>query len=153
MAAGLGNATGQINSLIQFLLQRQKTTTSNRLFWDLDFDADNRCNRVFFMSSEMADAFRRNGQFLIMDATCKTTRFAMQLVLLVGIDETMQSTLFAAGLIAQEDIDSYTWLLRAVQAVVGLTSFTDHALRFSFTCDARVWHVLTKYFLCDVFDI
>ena len=132
-AAGLNQTTGQVHSLVQFFLDQQRMSSS-RLFFDMDFDADDRCSRIFFMTADMVEAFQRNGQFIVMDATCKTTRFAMQLVLLVGIDETMQSTLFAAGLVAQEDIDSYTWLLRSVKAVVGQFLSTCHTPCVMHTC-------------------
>lgn len=120
--AGVLQSTGQINSLVQFFLQQQRESLQ-RVHFDLDFDSDDQCSRIFCMTQAMVEAFRRDSQFLLMDATCKTTHFAMQLVLIVGIDHTMQSVLLAIGLIGQEDIASYTWILRAVKAAVGQSSF------------------------------
>jgi hypothetical protein len=127
-AAGLLETTGQVNALVQFFLEQQRKS-SQRVYFNLDFDGDDQCRRIFCMTEAMVEAFRHDGQFLIMDATCKTTHFAMQLVLIVGINQTLETTLFAIGLIGQEDIDSYTWVLRAVKAAVGQSAIrTIHDL-------------------------
>jgi hypothetical protein len=117
-AAGLLETTGQINALVQFFMQLQREA-SQRVYFDLAFDSDDLCSRVFCMTEAMVEAFRCFGQFLVMDATCKTTHFAMQLILVVGIDQTMQNVLLAIALIRQEDIRSFTWVLRAIKATVG----------------------------------
>jgi len=136
-AAGMSTTSGQVRDLIEFFCDQQRTAAGQCSF-NLDLDEQDKCSRIFFMSAEMETAFRRNGQFVVMDATCKTTRFALQLVLLVGIDQTFQSTLFAVGLVAQEDIESYSWLLRAVRAVVGQQSLSITL----FTRSSRTVHAL-----------
>ena len=70
-------------------------------------------------SGLMMEQFKRYGQFVVMDATCKVNRFGMPLVLLVGVDDTHTTSIFGMGLIKVEDIESYTWLLSTFKQAVG----------------------------------
>jgi hypothetical protein len=54
-----------------------------------------------------------------MDTTCKTNRFGMPLILMVGVDENNITCLLGFGLVSHEDIDSFTWFLQKMKACVG----------------------------------
>ena len=71
-------------------------------------------------------SYKKYGQFISMDATCNTNRCNMPLVLLVGVDDTMHTTIFGAGLLLQEDIESYTWLLNTFKRAVGACTQRTH---------------------------
>jgi hypothetical protein len=99
----------------------------------------NVCTAIFYMSPEMKTAFRRNGQFVMIDATCKTNRFGMQLVIFAGSNEIHKSAIFAIGLILTETIVMYKWFLGQCKKAVGrLPPFSPfsaaHLLRCLLTC-------------------
>ena len=75
----------------------------------------------------------RNGQFLLIDATCKTNRFGMMLILVVGVSQVMTSVLLAVGLLAKENIELYTWLLTQARVAVGQSTIT-HGTAYVFVC-------------------
>jgi hypothetical protein len=54
-----------------------------------------------------------------MDTTCKTNRFGMPLILLVGIDENNVTCLLAFGLVSHETIASFSWFLQKIKTCVG----------------------------------
>jgi hypothetical protein len=82
-------------------------------------DDRNMCTGIFYMSPEMKASFTRNGQFIMVDATCKTNRFGMPLILLVGANEINKSAIFAIGLLMTESIEMYTWFLWECRKAVG----------------------------------
>jgi hypothetical protein len=97
-------------------------------YYNVDWDAEEESEagvklptvtRLFYVSAGMVSSFRKHGQFIVMDATCKTNRFNMPLVLLVGLNDVRKSTIFAMGLVLVEDIVSYTWILNNVKTVMG----------------------------------
>ena len=116
--------TGQILSLMTFLLNRRGLGDRVEDFFDLDCDDEGMCTRLFYVSRHMVDSFHKHGQFISMDATCKTNRFNMPLVLLVGLDDTCQTAIFGMSLILVEDIDSYIWILNRFKRAVGNTNNT-----------------------------
>jgi hypothetical protein len=118
--AGVSQSTGQVLSLLTFLVNRRGPSGEVEDFFDMDWDHESEtCSRLFFASRGMVNSFKKHGQFITLDATCKTNRFNMPLVLLVGIDDTLMTAIFGVGLVLQEDIDSYTWLLNSFKRAVG----------------------------------
>jgi hypothetical protein len=119
--AGMVKTEGQVLALVQLLLSRQQGEGGVRDYFNIDWDpVEETCTRVFFATGGMVESFRRHGQFFTLDATCKTNRFNMPLVLLVGMDDTGSTTMFAAALIISESIDSYTWVLQCFKKAVGI---------------------------------
>jgi Zinc finger SWIM domain-containing protein 1/3, RNaseH-like domain len=102
-----------VNALVAWFQQQAGASFSIRV------DESNTCDAIFFMSQEMRAAFCRNGQFVVMYATCKTNRFGMQLVLLVGSNQIHGTATFAVGLLARANTESYTWLVNEVKKGVG----------------------------------
>ena len=132
--AGLIQQTGQVYSLIKFLLNRRAPGTDIEDWFDVDWEMEEgtvteagTVNRLMYVSGLMLASFKKYGQFISLDATCKTNRFNMPFVLLVGTDDTMRTTIFGAGLIRSEDIESYTWLLNTFKRFVG-THISSHSI-------------------------
>jgi hypothetical protein len=71
------------------------------------------------MSAEMKAMLSRCGQFLVIDATCKTNRFGMMLVLLVGVNQIQRTVIFAVGLLARENTELYAWFMEKAKGNVG----------------------------------
>ena len=114
------------------LLNRRGVGAEVEDFFDMDWDYEAEvCTRLFYTSRLMMDSFRRHGQFISLDATCKTNRFNMPLVLLVGTTNTFETTIFCMAFIQVEDIDSYTWVLNNFKRAVG--THNTHIVHISST--------------------
>ena len=119
--AGKCQSSGQVMELVRWFQQQRREPGGESGYFNVELDDEDKCSRVFFMTADMVTSFRGNGQFLIMDATCNTNRFGMQLVLLAGVDQLMFTTIFAVALVRQEDIESYRWLLSQSRDVIGMS--------------------------------
>jgi hypothetical protein len=116
MMLGMGEE-GEVRTLQEWM-EEQRTGNQDNHF-DVRLDEHGVCCGLFFMSADMKASFLRNGQFVVIDSTCKTNRFGMQLVLLVGSNEILRTVIFAIGLLLTESGDAYTWLLQQVKKAVG----------------------------------
>jgi hypothetical protein len=112
---GLGQP-GEVQKLREFFKEQAATGVS---YYDDRTDESNRCDAIFFMSDEMKAMFCRNGQFILVDATCKTNRFGLMLVLVIGVNQIHKTVLMAVGLLAKENTELYTWLFNKMKFVVG----------------------------------
>ena len=120
--AGIVQQSGQVQQLLTYLINRRGPGGEVLDWLDVDWETDTdtpTMQRLFFTSHLMMEQFRRYGQFVVMDATCKTNRFNMPLILLVGMDDTETTTIFGMALVLVEDIISYTWVLNAFRRAVG----------------------------------
>jgi zinc finger SWIM domain-containing protein 3 len=52
------------------------------------------------------------GDVVVFDSTYKMNRYNLPLVPFVGVNHHGSTVLFACGIIAQETIESYVWMLR-----------------------------------------
>ena len=93
--------------------------------YQIGHDADLRCNKLFFMSQSMLLEFKRSGQVLIMDCTCKTNRFGWALFVCVGINQHLKTVLLSIALQKTEDITSYDWILDCMKNAVSEQSWKD----------------------------
>jgi hypothetical protein len=114
--AGLGSGN-EVQGLVNHFLSIKNA--GEDCHFGISVDDSGRCDRIFFMSASMKKAFCRNGQFVLMDSTCKTNRFGMLLVLLVGINQVCRTVILGIGLLLMEDIPSYYWLLAQAKEAVG----------------------------------
>jgi hypothetical protein len=83
---------------------------------------DNQLVAIFFFDKRLMAKFRSKCQVIIMDATYKTNRFAMPLVLLHAIDEHGHTFLVAAALLHQETTEHYVWILEMLSSVAACSS-------------------------------
>ena len=118
--SGMTNTTGQVLSLLKLLVDRRHRDGMVQDYFDIDWDLSSEtCSRLFFATGGMVASFKRFAQFFTLDATCKTNRFNMPLVLLVGMDDTKKTTIFGMALVLSESIESYVWVLQCFKKAVG----------------------------------
>jgi hypothetical protein len=96
-----------------------QTDSNNSSFFQIGLDNDRRCNKLFFMNQAMINDFRRIGQVLIMDCTCKTNRLGWALFVCVGINQHLKSVILAVAAQKSEDISSFDWILDCMKRAVG----------------------------------
>jgi hypothetical protein len=140
---GMGQP-GEVQALQQWFKKQENDEEEGGLsgYSSVHHDDSNVCDGVFFMSGTMRSAFHRCGQFFNMDATCKTNRFGMQLVLLVGATEILSTAVFAMALILTESTASYNWVLGEVRTAVGEEAW--RAVRCVATDGAGCFHAVIE---------
>jgi hypothetical protein len=144
-----------VSDLIKFLVGRQMKGELGYFNMDMDEETE-KCSRLFYMSAAQVAAFRRFGQFLVMDATCKTNRFGMPLVLIVGVGDTATTVLLAVALVSQEDIESYLWVLKCIKHTVGQhapftivqisSMYPSHIFNISFKYHSHIFHLSSRMY-------
>ena len=104
------------------LIERLTSERNERgAVFDMQVDSfgDLTVSTIFFMSREMLASFRRCGQFTVMDSTCKTNRFGLNLFLVCGVDEHRHIALFAAAFMKEETQPRFEYVLRQMQRAAG----------------------------------
>ncbi|XP_020266548.1 protein FAR1-RELATED SEQUENCE 5-like [Asparagus officinalis] len=134
-----------------------KKEMSDGFFYDYAVDEGGRLTRIFW-----ADVIgRRNydvfGDVISFDSTYSTNKYNMKFVPFTGLDNYKKCVVFAAGLIAKEDIDNYVWIfevfmkcmIREPKCIVTDQCPTmKQAIPTVFT-EARhrlcMWHIMKKF--------
>ena len=107
---------------LKILIERLTSERNERgAVFDMQVDSygDLTVNTIFFMSRAMLQSFRRCGQFAVMDSTCKTNRFGLNLFLVCGIDEHQHIALFAAAFMKEETQPRFEYVLQQMKRAVG----------------------------------
>ena len=102
---------------------KKKKDSDPRTVYDYTIGDCCQLQRVFFMLSWLVAMFQFFPSVLIIDATCKTNRFGLPLVLFTLVDGMNRSFLCAMGLLTREDPDSYLWLMKKFANAVGMENF------------------------------
>ncbi|KAL6653248.1 hypothetical protein ACP70R_008826 [Stipagrostis hirtigluma subsp. patula] len=68
---------------------------------------------VLWCDFESQMDYRAFGDVVVFDGTYKTNKYNLPLVPFVGVNHHKSTVLFACGVVAHEDTESYVWLLRA----------------------------------------
>ena len=115
-----------VNGDFQRALNWMRDQTLNAdSFYNIHLDEDNRASGLFFMTYSMIQNFHRNGQLLVMDGTCKTNRYDMNLFLITGVDHHGNSSIMAVSLLKNSDEYSYSWILESLREAVGNEAFNS----------------------------
>eukprot|EP00912_Choanoflagellata_sp_UC4_P001761 UC4_evm7s1127 len=112
---GLKTANAEASSFLKLLEEKRNTDPR----WILKYDLNNvtmRLEHCFWMSPSGRDSYSRFHDVVEVDATYKTNRFNMPLVLATGIDNHGLTTLLCGALLKDEKASSYLWFMEALKA-------------------------------------
>eukprot|EP00904_Undaria_pinnatifida_P004254 jgi/Undpi1/1382/HiC_scaffold_11.g04774.m1 len=82
-------------------------------------DSFNQLAMVMWSTAEQQISARQFGGVVIQDNTCLTNRYNMKLCLVVGVDSENKTTIFAQGLLANEQIPSFEFAIDHLIAICG----------------------------------
>eukprot|EP00904_Undaria_pinnatifida_P011912 jgi/Undpi1/7851/HiC_scaffold_23.g10323.m1 len=82
-------------------------------------DSFNQLAVVMWSTAEQQISARQFGGVVIQDNTCLTNRYNMKLCLFVGVDSENKTTIFAQGLLANEQIPSFEFAIDHLIAICG----------------------------------
>ncbi|KAK2658176.1 hypothetical protein Ddye_004709 [Dipteronia dyeriana] len=89
-----------------------KTVIDPDFFFEYTTDEDDRFGNLFWADSTSHSDYGCFGDVLAFDATYKTNVYRRPLVMLVGVNHHKSTTIFGFGLLGDETVETYTWLLR-----------------------------------------
>ena len=140
---------------VEMLIRKKQTCPS--FFFDFQVDDKKRLYRVFW-----ADPISRKncvyfGEMVSIDATYGTNKYNMKFVPITGVDNHKRCVVLGAGLITNEDIESFEWLCNVyLESTNGcpprvIISDEDPAMKVAFNNifpDTHhrlcMWHIMKK---------
>ncbi|KAK1552597.1 hypothetical protein Q3G72_019802 [Acer saccharum] len=110
---------GGAGALREYFLRMQYKNL--RFFALMDLDDDGRLKNVFWADPRSRAAYQYFGDVVTFDTTYLTNRYGMPFAPFVGVNHHGQSILLGAGLISNEDTETFVWLFQTwLQCVDGI---------------------------------
>ncbi|XP_059434110.1 protein FAR-RED IMPAIRED RESPONSE 1-like [Corylus avellana] len=137
---------------------RRMQDMNDDFYYVMDMDDDARLRNVFWADARSRAAYEFFGDVITFDTTYLTNRYDMPFAPFVGVNHHGQSILFGAGLLSNEDTDTFVWLfeswLKCMKYRAPSAILTDQA-RAMKNAIARVfprtrhryclWHIMRKF--------
>lgn len=105
----LGDADAQV---FNSYFTRAQLVNPN-FFYVMDFNDEGFLRNVFWIDSRSRAAYMYFGDVVAVDTTCLSNKYEIPLVAFVGVNHHGHSILLGCGLLADESLETYIWLLRA----------------------------------------
>ncbi|KAF5474356.1 hypothetical protein F2P56_006261 [Juglans regia] len=123
----------------------------------MDLDDEGRLRNVFWADARSRAAYEYFGDVVTFDTTYLTNRYGMPFAPFVGVNHHGQSILLGAGLLSNEDTETFMWLFRMWldcmngRAPKAMITDQDRAMKsaiaivFPETCHRYcLWHIMRK---------
>jgi hypothetical protein len=137
---------------------RRMQDMNDNFYYVMDMDDDARLRNVFWADARSRAAYEYFGDVITFDTTYLTNRYDMPFAPFVGVNHHGQSILFGAGLLSNEDTDTFVWLfeswLKCMNYRAPSAILTDQAKAMK-NAIARVfprtrlryclWHIMRKF--------
>ncbi|XP_028072062.1 protein FAR1-RELATED SEQUENCE 5-like [Camellia sinensis] len=88
-------------------------------FYKYDVCNDNKLQNLFWADSKSRADYAKFGDVLIFDSTYRTNAYKKPFVMLAGVTSHFRTTIFACVLLANETIETYTWVLETFMEAMG----------------------------------
>lgn len=85
----------------------------------LDFNEEHRLRNVFWVDAKGVEDFTYFGDVVSLDITYFTSKYKVPLVLFTGVNHHIQPTLLGCGLIADETLYTFIWLMQSWSLAMG----------------------------------
>ncbi|XP_024178220.1 protein FAR1-RELATED SEQUENCE 5-like [Rosa chinensis] len=114
---------------------RGKVATDSHFYCKFSIDEDNRLANMFWRDSNSLVDYTCFGDVLVFDSTYKTNSYEKSLVLFVGSNNHLSTTVFGFALLMDETIETYTWVLETfissmnIKRPVAVLTDGDEAMR------------------------
>ncbi|XP_042947770.1 protein FAR1-RELATED SEQUENCE 5-like [Carya illinoinensis] len=146
---------GGAEALRQYFARMQYK--NDGFFSDIDHDDDGRLKNVFWADARSRAAYKYWGDVVTFDTTYLTNRYGMPFAPFVGVNHHGQSILLGAGLISNEDTETFAWLFQTWlncmdgEAPKAIITDQDRAMKNAIALvfpNTRhrycLWHILKK---------
>jgi len=103
-------AEGDARTVLGLMLKRKNSDPD--FYFDYKVDDDNRLMSLFWCDTQSRMDYQSFGDVVIFDSTYWMNRYKMPLVPFVGLNHHRNITVFGCGIICDERVDSYVWVLQ-----------------------------------------
>ncbi|CAL5375624.1 unnamed protein product [Camellia sinensis] len=86
--------------------------TNPNFFYVMDINDEGHLRHLFWIEPRSRAAYGYFGDVVALDTTCMSRKYEVPLVSFVGVNHHGQSILLGCGLLADETLETYVWLLR-----------------------------------------
>lgn len=119
---------GDIVALYNYF--RQAQLVDPNFFYIMDLNDEGYVRNVFWIDSRSRTAYGYFGDVVVVDTTCLSNKHDIPLLSFSGLNHHGQSVLLGCGLLVDETIETYVWLMRAWLTCMSgrspQTIITDH---------------------------
>lgn len=78
-----------------------------------ELDAEGLLKRLFWVDAESRIGYIFHGDVVVLDTTCRTNKYGLPFVSFLGLNHHRTPAFFGCGVVSDDSLDSYLWLLRA----------------------------------------
>ncbi|KAF1869086.1 hypothetical protein Lal_00048366 [Lupinus albus] len=103
----IGN--GDAESSLQYLKEQSKSDSA--MYWRHSVDEEGKLQQLFWADGCNIFDYSIFGDVLAFDATYGRNKYKFPVVIFSGVNHHKQTTVFAAGIVANETEETYVWLL------------------------------------------
>ncbi|KAL6885488.1 hypothetical protein ACP4OV_010267 [Aristida adscensionis] len=101
---------GDANAALQIMQMRRDQDPD--FFYDYEVDAEGRLKNLFWCDAQSRMDYQSFGDVVVFDSTHRINRYKMPFVPFVGLNHHRQTTIFGCGIVGDERVESYIWLLK-----------------------------------------
>ncbi|GKU94079.1 hypothetical protein SLEP1_g7615 [Rubroshorea leprosula] len=101
---------GDAQILLELFMLMQEENP--KFFYAVDLNEEHRLRNVFWVDAKGMEDFNSFGDVVFFDTSYFTNKYKIPLVLFIGVNHHIQPTLLGCGLIADETVYTFVWLMQ-----------------------------------------
>ncbi|XP_073005910.1 protein FAR1-RELATED SEQUENCE 5-like [Typha latifolia] len=100
---------GDADTVLKLMRERQKEDVE--FFFQYQVDTKGHLTNLFWCDCQSRIDYQVFGDTVVFDSTYRVNRYKMPFIPFIGVNHHRSTIIFACGIISDETIDSYKWLL------------------------------------------
>ncbi|XP_020080142.1 protein FAR1-RELATED SEQUENCE 5-like [Ananas comosus] len=100
---------GDAETVLKLMSERQEGDVE--FFYQYQIDAEGHLTNLFWCDAQSRLDYQAFGDVVVFDSTYRVNRYKMPFIPFVGSNHHRSTVIFACGVVSDETVDSYKWLL------------------------------------------
>ncbi|AEE35824.1 Protein FAR1-RELATED SEQUENCE 4 [Arabidopsis thaliana] len=109
--------TGDAEILLEFLMRMQEENP--KFFFAVDFSEDHLLRNVFWVDAKGIEDYKSFSDVVSFETSYFVSKYKVPLVLFVGVNHHVQPVLLGCGLLADDTVYTYVWLMQSWLVAMG----------------------------------
>lgn len=109
--------TGDAEILLEFLMRMQEENP--KFFYAVDFSEDHLLRNVFWVDAKGIEDYKSFSDVVSFETTYFVSKYKVPIVLFVGVNHHVQPVLLGCGLLADDTVYTYVWLMQSWLVAMG----------------------------------
>ncbi|XP_023517944.1 protein FAR1-RELATED SEQUENCE 4 [Cucurbita pepo subsp. pepo] len=109
--------SGDAQILLELFMHMQEENP--KFFYAVDLNEEHQLRNVFWVDGKGMEDYVRFGDVVSFDTTYFTNKYKLPLVLFIGVNHHIQPTLLGCALIADETVNTFSWLIQTWYIAMG----------------------------------